>query len=127
MARGPSSKEPREDREVRRREILEQLDGDQAGSPEGRATSVLQALKKVAERCDMASTVKEVLEVTPRGEGVGPGGLGCPDRGNHHCCITSVHQAVAHPKRVGRRRHQVEAHRRLPLGVARRVWKRSHR
>lgn len=90
MARGPSSKEPQEDREVRRREILEQLDGDQAGSPQGRATSVLQALKKVAERCDMASTVKEVLEVTPRGEGVGPGGLVCPDRGGpsllHHFC-----------------------------------------
>ncbi len=56
------------DREGRQKEILEQLDGDQADSPQGRATSVLQALKKVAERCDMASTVKEVLEVTPRGE-----------------------------------------------------------
>lgn len=55
------------------KKILEQLDGDQAGSPQVRATSVLQALKKVAERCDMASTVKEVLEVTPRGEG-GKGG-----------------------------------------------------
>lgn len=68
-ARGPSSQEARVDREGRQKEILEQLDGDQADSPQGRATSVLQALKKVAERCDMASTVKEVLEVTPRGGG----------------------------------------------------------
>lgn len=83
-ARGPSTEETKVDRAGQQKKILEQLDGEQAGSPQVRATRVLQALKKVAERCDMASTVKEVLEVTPRGEGGEggcghwPGGLGWP-------------------------------------------------
>ena len=68
-ARGPSQQdEAKVERERKQKRIFEQLDGEEAGSPQARVTSVLQALKRVAERCDVASTVKEVLEVKPRGE-----------------------------------------------------------
>ena len=131
-ARGPIAEEAKVDRASQQKKILKQLDGDQAGSPQVRATSVLQALKKVAERCDMASTVKEVLEVTPRGEGGKgggcghrPGGLGWP---NHwpsvsRCCVPPVVQAQARQRRL----QQLRAHQRHRLGVGQQMWKNSHR